>query len=135
MILLKNGIKVPFLIKPKQQSILEHMKMSKIQRQEHCDLDDLDSPCDWHGVNKTSNMKSRQSRYPRIALAMYLSTDLPDGSKYHIINGIKSKIQAAHVCNGQCFNPLHLYWATHQENNDDKKINYYKFLKIMQKSA
>jgi len=132
MILLNNGIEVPFRIKPKTQSILEHMKMSKIQRLEHCSLD---SPCDWHGVNKTSKMISRQSRYPRIALAIHLSTDLPDGSKYHIINGIKSKIQAAHICNGQCFNPLHLYWATHQENNDDKKINYYKFLEIMQNSA
>ena len=132
MILLKNGIEVPFLIKPETQSILEHMKMSKTQRQEHCNLND---ECNWQDLNVNPNATWRNHRYPKAFLSTFLNTGIPDGSKYYIINGIKSKIQAAHICNGQCFNPLHLYWATHQENNDDKKINYYKFLEIMQKSA
>jgi hypothetical protein len=123
MILLNNGIEVPFLTTPKRQSILEHMKMSKIERQEHCNLD---SPCHWQDLNVNPNATWTNHRYPKGFLSIFLNTGIPDGKKNYIINGIKSKIQAAHICSNQCFNPLHLYWATHQENTDDKKIDYYK---------
>jgi len=132
MILLNNGIEVPFRIKPKTQSILEHMKMSKKQRQEHCTLND---ECNWQDLYVNPNATWRNHRYPKAFLSMFLNTGIPDGSKYYIINGIKSKIQAAHICSNQCFNPLHLYWATHQENNDDKNIDYYKLFRTFQESA
>lgn len=84
----------------------EIILLPKEERQSHIDLN---QPCLERGGNSTNH---------RGVLAQYLGT---------FISG--KKVVLAHACNnGKCSNPLHLYWATHFENNveDGKKFGTHK---------
>ena len=67
----------------------------------------LKTKCDYKNVPYAGYINNR---YARMALSMFLKTTLP----------ISRKIHASHLCNGSCFNPLHLYWGTAKENMEDK---------------
>jgi len=125
VIKLNNGLIVPtYEMTMREYPILEHMAMSKLERQEHTNIE---APCTRRGCKPTTNYI--QNRYPRMSLASFLGTEIPEG--YYLINGKKTRIEAAHICDYQCFNPLHMYWATTLENAADKKIDYYKLLNAL----
>ena len=85
------------------------MGLTRKKRTAHINLS---SPCDYRGIKKPNNY--RNTRYARAMLAMFLDTQLPEGRKIH----------CAHLCTGECFNPLHMYFATAKENSADKNSKF-----------
>lgn len=84
----------------------EYITYPKETRKSHIDLN---SPCVERGGNSTNH---------RGVLAQFLGTWVTGG-----------KVVLAHACNnGNCSNPLHLYWATHKENicSDGTKFGTWK---------
>ncbi len=80
------------------KDIYEYIQMPREERQKHIDLS---SPCQIRGGNSTQF---------RGLLAYYLNTTIPNG---HLC-------LCCHACNdGDCSNPLHLYWGTSKENHED----------------
>ncbi len=95
----------------KHKSIKKYMSLTRRKRTSHINLS---SPCDYWGV--TTPNSYRNTRYPKAILAMFLNTEIPQERAIH----------CAHLCTGECFNPLHMYFATAKENSADKnsKILY-----------
>lgn len=86
--------------------IEDYIKLLKEERQKHLDLE---SPCILRGGNSTQH---------RGILVQYLDTTFPKG-----------RILLCHACgNGECSNPVHLYWGTDKENivEDGKKFGTFE---------
>jgi len=85
--------------------IEDYITQSKVERQQHIDLND---PC----VERGGPQKGGLSSYCKGLMAHLLDTTIPSGHKIHI----------CHACNNEkCSNPKHLYWGTAQENRLDQK--------------
>ena len=81
------------------RDILEYIKLPKLERQEHLNLD---TACIERGGGST---------YCKGLLAHLLETTIPKGHKIHV----------CHACNNsKCSNPEHLYWGTASENRMDR---------------
>ena len=82
--------------------IYAYMSNTKELRQKHLQLN---TSCIIRTVSKKG-----VSAWCKALLADRLDTSIPEGKQIHL----------AHACNnGQCCNPLHLYWATSKENYHD----------------
>ena len=103
------------------KTITQHMQLSKQQRQAHIDLT---SPCiPMVATNHVRNTRATPGAY--IKKNRFRSKLL----SFHKLEDVKNgEVHACHLCanhstapNGWvCENPLHLYFGTHKENNNDK---------------
>jgi hypothetical protein len=87
--------------------ILEYIKLPKLERQSHLDLNEA---C----IERGGPPKGGLSAYCKGLMAHLLDTSIPTGHKIHI----------CHACNNEkCSSPKHLYWGTAQENRLDQKLS------------